>query len=115
VTHAERERLMSVYDRLARTTASMLDAALNGRWDELVALEEQCASLIANMSQLENDKPLPETLRTHKASMLRKVLADDAAIRNITEPWLQQLGAMLGANRHQQRLLHTYGPPLQAD
>jgi hypothetical protein len=42
--------------------------------------------------------------------MIRKVLADDAAIRNITEPWLQQLGSMLGANRHSQRLLRTYGP-----
>jgi flagellar protein FliT len=110
VTHVETERLASTYEGLARTTGHMLDAALDGRWDDLVALERQCAQLIETMSALETEDPLPQGLRQRKAAMIRKVLADDAAIRNITEPWLQQLGSMLGANRHSQRLLRTYGP-----
>ena len=111
MTHAETERLTSTYDGLARTTGHMLDAALAGRWDDLVTLERQCANLIATMTALETEEPLPESLRARKSAMLRKVLADDAAIRNITEPWLQQLGA----NRHSQRLLRTYGPSSAAD
>jgi flagellar protein FliT len=110
VTHTETERLVSTYDELGRTTGHMLNAALESRWDDLVALESQCAALIETMSALEIEDPLPQSLRAHKAAMIRKVLADDAAIRNITEPWLQQLGSMLGANRHSQRLLRTYGP-----
>lgn len=111
MTAADTQRLLGTYECLARTTGNMLDAAQSGDWDKLVDLEKHCADLVARMSTLESDDPLPEALRSPKAQMLRKVLADDAAIRNITEPWLQQLGTMLGANRHEQRLLRSYGPP----
>jgi len=111
VTAADTQRLLSTYECLARTTGHMLNAAQSGDWDKLVGLEKHCADLVARMSELESEDSLPETLRSHKAQMIRKVLADDAAIRNITEPWLQQLGTMLGTNRHEQRLLRTYGPP----
>lgn len=105
------KRLLETYDCLARTTGHMLNAAQNGDWDHLIELERHCAELIARMSALETEEPLPEDLRKHKSAMIRKVLADDAAIRNITEPWLQQLGTMLSANTHERRLLRTYGPP----
>ncbi len=105
------QRLISTYDCLARTTGHMLSAARSGDWDKLVDLERHCADLVARMSTLEPDAPLPGELRDRKAAMIRKVLADDAAIRNITEPWLQQLGAMLGSNGQERRLLHAYGPP----
>jgi flagellar protein FliT len=105
------QRLLSAYDCLARTTGHMLSAAQSRDWDKLVDLEKHCADLVARMSALETEEPLPEDLRQRKAAMIRKVLADDAAIRNITEPWLQQLGAMLGSNGQERRLLHAYGPP----
>jgi flagellar protein FliT len=111
VIAADTQRLLNTYDCLARTTAHMLSAAQNADWDKLVELEKHCAELVARMSALETEDPLPEDLRKRKAAMIRTVLADDAAIRNITEPWLQQLGSMLGANGHERRLLRTYGPP----
>lgn len=115
MNNAETQSLLSTYECLARTTGNMLSAAQRGDWDKLIGLEKQCADLVARMSELETDDPLPEALRDHKAQLIRKVLADDAAIRNITEPWLQQLGSMLGANRHSQRLLRTYGPAAAGD
>ena len=105
------QHLLSTYDSLARTTGSMLSAAQRGDWEQLIDLEKHCADLVARMSALESDEPLPQDLRDRKAAIIRKVLADDAAIRNITEPWLQQLGRMLNANRQEQRLLKAYGPP----
>ena len=111
MTPADTQRLLSTYQSLARTTGDMLDAARSGDWDKLVDLEKHCAELVTRMSALEADDPLSEAVRSHKSQMLRQVLSDDAAIRNITEPWLQQLGTMLGANRHEQRLLRSYGPP----
>jgi flagellar protein FliT len=108
---ADSQRLLSAYDCLARTTGHMLSAAQSGDWDKLVDLEKHCADLVARMSALETEEPLPEDLRQRKAAMIRKVLADDAAIRNITEPWLQQLGTMLGTNGQERRLLRAYGPP----
>ena len=111
MTAAETERLLNTYDRLSRTTGHMLDAAQCGDWDRLVGLEKDCASLIDCLSALETEDPLPDGLRSRKAALIRKVLADDAAIRNITEPCMQRLESMLGSNRCEQRLLKTYGPP----
>jgi len=89
----------------------MLSAAQTGDWERLVSLEKDCSDLVAHLSRLENDDPLPEGLRVRKVAMIRKVLADDASIRDITEPWLARLGTMLGANRREQQLLRSYGPP----
>lgn len=111
MTEFETERLLETYDRLSNTTAHMLNAAQAGDWERLVNLEQDCSSLVARLSHLENDDPLPEGIRVRKAAMIRKVLADDAAIRDITEPWLARLGTMLGANRREQQLLQSYGSP----
>ena len=104
-------RLLSAYDRLSQTTGCMLSAAQRGDWERLVSLEQHCADLVAELSSLETEEPLPQTLHTRKAALIRKVLADDAAIRSITEPWMEQLASMLGINSREQRLLRTYGPP----
>jgi flagellar protein FliT len=111
VTSLETEQLLTTYDRLSHTTGFMLSAAQAGDWERLVSLEKDCSELVARLSSLESDDPLPEGLRERKATLLRKVLADDAAIRDITEPWLARLGAMLGANRCERKLLNSYGPP----
>ena len=108
---ADTEKLLSTYDRLSRTTGCMVNAAQRGDWDRLVSLEKDCAHLVSELSMLESDEALPRSLRTRKQALIRKVLADDAIIRNITEPWVQQLESMLGANRREQRLLKAYGPP----
>ena len=111
MTERETQQLLETYDRLSNTTAHMLSAAQTGDWERLVSLERDCSDLVAHLSRLENDDPLPEGLRVRKVAMIRKVLADDAAIRDITEPWLARLGTMLGANRREQLLLRSYGPP----
>ena len=108
-THTE--RLLNAYDRLSRTTGCMVSAAQCGDWGRLVILERDCASLVTELSSLENDDALPRDLRDRKQALIRKVLADDATIRNITEPRLQQLEAMLCANRAEQRLARAYGAP----
>jgi len=111
VTAADTERLLETYDCLSATTGHMLNAARRGDWERLVGLERDCSELVARLSALESDDPLPEALRERKSALIRKVLADDAAIRDITEPWMQRLESMLGANRHEQELLNAYGPP----
>lgn len=105
------ETLLSTYDALSATTGHMLAAARREDWDRLVSLEQNCAELVARLSSLESDDPLPTGIQHRKAALLRKVLADDAAIRDITQPYLKRLEAMLGANRSEQRLLNAYGPP----
>ena len=82
---ADTETLLSAYDTLSATTGRMLTAARSGDWERLVGLEQDCASLVARLSSLETEDPLPSVLRDRKIALIRKVLADDAAIRDITE------------------------------
>lgn len=105
------EVLLNTYDSLSATTAGMLSAARSGDWDRLVSLERDCAHIVARLSALETEDPLPPGLRDRKVALIRKVLADDAAIRDITEPQLKRLERMMDTNRSEQRLLRAYGPP----
>jgi flagellar protein FliT len=111
VNAADTEVLLTTYDRLSATTGCMLAAAQSGDWNQLVTLERDCAEIVARLSSLETVDPLPVGIRDRKAALIRKVLADDAAIRDITEPQLKRLSRMLDANRSEQRLLRAYGPP----
>jgi len=108
---AKADELITVYEALGRTTARMLSAAEAADWDELVRLEAGCAELVAKLTRLENDAPLPERLRLRKVELIRKVLADDAAIRAHTEPCLARLQAMLTSTRRSRGLLDAYGAP----
>lgn len=103
--------LLNTYDCLSATTGHMLSAAQSGDWERLVTLERDCSSIVARLSALETEDPLPTRIRDRKAALIRKVLADDAAIRDITEPQLKRLSRLLDANRSEQRLLRAYGPP----
>lgn len=110
MTAADMTRLINTYESLCRTTGGMRAAAEGGDWERLVALESDCARLVEQLTALESAQPLPLDLRTRKAELIRQVLADDAVIRDLTEPRLRRLGAMLQTTRKEQRLLRAYGP-----
>jgi len=103
--------LMDTYQSLSQTTGHMLAAAREGDWERLAALEDDCARLTGELQRLETDIPLPEDVRRAKVQLIRKVLADDAAIRDITQPWLARLDHMLRSTRRSRGLLAAYGPP----
>ena len=60
---------------------------------------------------------LKPALQRRKAEIIRNVLAADAEIRNITEPWMQQLQHILGSAARTHRLREAYarstGPVLR--
>ena len=41
--------------------------------------------------------------------MIRKILADDRAIRAITSPWMEKLGALMHSTGTERRLVNAYG------
>ncbi|MHA0110979.1 flagellar protein FliT [Klebsiella pneumoniae] len=41
--------------------------------------------------------------------MIKKILEDDRDIRNLTEPGLRKLSALIQSNQTEQKLLNTYG------
>jgi len=104
-------QIIAAYERVLEIMTLMHEAAGKGEWDELVALEQQCKSVVHGLMTQEPREPLGAALQERKTAIIRQVLAVDAAIRSITEPWLQQLQSFLGTRQRERRLLDAYGAP----
>ena len=90
-------QVMAYYESIGHVTRLMLRAAEEQDWDMLLDAEACCARLIDRLQAMMDDHTVlaPEDSR-RKHEIIRKVLADDAQIRLLTQPWLRQLETMLG-------------------
>lgn len=102
--------IIAAYEAILAITGQMLEAARNDDWDRLVALEKDCKKLVDELIAGSGSQPLSSQFQRRKAEIIRKVLADDAEIRNITEPWMAQLQHILGSAGQEKRLRQAYGP-----
>ena len=92
---------------LSGITEKMRDAAALGAWDQLVELEQQCSKHVASMKQ-QDLAPVEESIRLQKVALIKKILADDAAIRDKTLPWMAQLQHNMQSLRSEQRVQQAY-------
>ncbi len=102
-------QLLSYYEAIERASADMLAAARQGNWDEVVKLEGACVLLI---SQLKNAAQEPPALAapvqaqaqakeaaSAKSRIMQRILVNDAEIRQLAEPWLQDLDDTMSGRR----------------
>ena len=78
--------VLSMYENLAGLTAKMSLAAQAGDWNTLTGLEKQCASQVSAVET--GVPPLSGALRMRKIDLLKQIMANDRAIRDVTEPWM---------------------------
>ena len=88
--------VLSMYENLAGLTAKMSLAAQAGDWNALSSLEKQCAS---HAAAVETGVPaLSGAPRMRKIDLLKQIMANDRAIREVTEPWMGKLENMMAAH-----------------
>ena len=102
------EPILDIYRSISEKSGQMLDAARSGDWERLVALEQDCRALIERLKQTRVDPDLGAQFMQRKNALIHKALADDAAIRKLTEPWMTQLQAYLGSACQEQKLHRAY-------
>jgi flagellar protein FliT len=95
------------YQRLSSITEQMRNAAAAGEWDDLIELEKRCSQEVEKIKP-RDCTPTDEASRKQKADLIRKMLADDKAIRSYTEPWMRQLERIMQSARSEQRVQHSY-------
>jgi len=95
------------YQQLSDITSQMRAAAAQGEWDQLVELEQQCSLHVESMKQ-QDLAPIDESIRLQKVALIHKILADDAAIRDQTVPWMAQLQRIMQSSRSEQRVKQAY-------
>ncbi|MBW8072592.1 MAG: flagellar protein FliT [Ferrovum sp.] len=98
------------YEALSSLMGLMREAAASGQWDRLVALEMKCQERVQIMRQADARSTLEESERTHKKALILKILADDASIRQNTQPWMEKLQWALRNTRQEKKVRQAYTP-----
>lgn len=88
--------LLDYYEAIEKASAEMLAAARSGNWDEVVKLEGACAVLIAQLKNAAQSHQLRQDEAKEKSRIMQRILLNDAEIRHLAEPWLDDLDRMLG-------------------
>ncbi len=100
-------QLLSYYEAIERASADMLSAARAGNWDEVVKLEGACVLLISQLKHAAQEPAedkaqasaqAQEAARV-KSRIMQRILVNDAEIRHLAEPWLQDLDDTLAGRR----------------
>jgi flagellar protein FliT len=102
-------KIITNYESLSFITSQMREAAVHGEWSQLIDLEQQCSRHVASMKPIDTTAKLDESARQRKIQLIKKILADDADIRNCTELWMRQLQSIMQSNRQEQSLQQAYG------
>jgi len=89
------QTLLNYYEAIERASADMLEAARNGHWDEVVKLEGACAVLISQLKHAAKEKSLQAEESKLKSRIMQRILLNDAEIRHLAEPWLDDLDKLM--------------------
>ena len=85
------KQLLQYYEAIEQASVDMVRAARLGDWDQVVKLEGACVLLISELKQVAHRAPLSQDQVESKSRLMRRILLNDAEIRLLAEPWLQDL------------------------
>ena len=92
--------LLNCYEAIEQASRDMLTAAREGNWDHVLKLEGACALLISQLKQSAAKKPLGDNEMQLKSRIMQRIVVNDAEIRQLAEPWLDDIDNLL-ANKRQ--------------
>ena len=87
--------LLNYYEAIEKASQDMLRAAREGNWDHVLKLEGACALLISQLKQSAAGQPLGSDEAKFKSRIMQRILVNDAEIRQLAEPWLEDLDEIL--------------------
>jgi flagellar protein FliT len=96
--------LIECYRSLQDSSSKMLAAAQSENWDLVVQYEGLCSVQIAELRELARSMELQPDERREKGLIMRRILMNDALIRDLAEPWIDQSVGSLSSGT--QRVLH---------
>lgn len=103
--------IIQEYTALADLMSSMLSAAKQDDWNSVSNIEVDYLHQVQQIKQQEQHVILDKALKSQKLLLIKRILADDASIRLLIHPKMQQLSQLMqpGASRAMQtKLSSTY-------
>jgi flagellar protein FliT len=90
------QRFLDCYEAIAVATRRMLEAAREGDWQAFATREHECRTWMEHIERLgDPDAVLDATGRRRRLALLQDCLRDDAALRELLQPWLGRLDRFL--------------------
>ncbi len=99
--------MLNTYETLTELTGVMLDAARHGEWDHLAELEQRCRGHVSTLMQA-TPVTLNESEQRARIASIRVILQNDAEIRALAEPRLNELQQRLHVIRAGRRGTQAY-------
>jgi len=101
------------YESIRQASQCMVKAAREANWSALVEGERRCAEIIDRMRASGiNVAALDPDSKRKAHEIIRAILAADAEIRELTQPWLRQLEQHIGTSKLRRRIAATYASEL---
>ncbi|HTJ92013.1 MAG TPA: flagellar protein FliT [Pararobbsia sp.] len=101
--------LFSYYDAIIAVTVRMLDAARKDDWNQLFQLQGEYVRLVDEIRPIDARVALDEAERQRKHDLIRQILDNDAAIRDLASPRIARLSALIASDRQTIALRDMYG------
>lgn len=96
---SDSQRLLDVYETIAQVSGEMLVAARDGDWTSLSHAGREVERLVQGLRMVSEAPTLDFDNQRLRIDLLRKILADDAEIRDLTEPWMVKLEMMMNTRK----------------
>ena len=97
------------YEAIAAISARMLAAARKALWNDLIELQDEYRLLVETLKEVDASVSLDEGERLRKYDLIRQILADDAAIRDLANPSIARLSMLFTGRRPAHLLKELYG------
>ncbi|MBN3728500.1 flagellar protein FliT [Burkholderia sp. Ac-20379] len=99
---------LALYEAIADVSGQMLAAARGADWTAVNGLQSEYQTLVDGLKIAEEGVQLDQAERGHKYTLIRRILADDAAIRDLASPEVARLSALFDAGRSTRMLKDIY-------
>ena len=89
---------LSYYEAIEQASVGMLDAARVGNWEQVIGFEKDCVLLLRQLQDGLRNNPLSPQEEQKKAIIMQHILRNDAEIRALAQPYLEDLHRTLPIN-----------------
>ncbi len=106
------EQVLALYETVSQISGQMLVAAQAHDWERFESLGTRYVQEIDAIKAETPSDALTSVQRIKKGQIIREILGNDRAIRDITQPWMRELQAMMHKVGTQRKLQQAYGSNL---
>lgn len=97
------------YEAMAQLAGQMLEAARHEQWDELVALEQQRATVLSELMADAAQGAIPDEVADQVVRLIGAILEADAEITPLAQAWQDELKGLLGSMGTERKISQAYG------